>query len=129
MIILRQKAYAAGTGPAPLNLGDPSKLKVIGVAPATATQAPYRPMNDPEKMKMDSIMNKSYKAGQNSVGLKQGAMNTWNNMSKGQKIGAGVAAGAAAIGATAMIANSIKNKRKAKEAEERAKSAEARARY
>jgi hypothetical protein len=70
-----------------------------------------------------------FQQGQQSVGLKQGAMNTWNNMSKGQKIGAGVAAGAAAIGATAMIANSIKNKRKAKEAEERAKAAEAKARY
>ena len=53
-------------------------------------------------------------------------MNTWNNMSTAGKIGVG----AAAIGGTALIASSIiNNKRKAKEAEERAKKAEAKARY
>ena len=67
-----------------------------------------------------------FQQGQQSVGLKQGAMNTWNNMSTAGKIGVG----AAAIGGTALIASSIiNNKRKAKEAEERAKKAEAKARY
>ena len=128
MIILRQKAYAGPAAPGGLQI-----TGVVGAAPTTPkAPAPYMPNYNPNagaKERTTAMLNNSYKAGQNSAGLKQGAMNTWNNMSKGQRIGTGVAAGAAAIGATAMIANSIKNKRKAKEADERAKAAEARARY
>ncbi len=128
MIILRQKAYAGPVAPGGLQI-----TGVVGAAPTTPkAPAPYMPnynSNAGAKERTTAMLNNSYKAGQNSVGLKQGAMNTWNNMSKGQRIGAGVVAGAAAIGTTAMIANSIKNKRKAKEAEERARAAEAKARY
>ena len=127
MIILRQKAYAAA---------GPGGLQITGVAgPAPTTPkapAPYMPNYNPNagaKERTTAMLNNSFQAGQNSVGLKQGAMNTWNNMSTAGKIGTGVAAGALALGTTAMVANSIKNKRKAKEAEERAKAAEARARY
>lgn len=108
MIILRQRAYAN----VPLNLGDTSKLKVVGTAPTT--EAPYRPMNDPERMKMNDVVNKSYNAGRDSVGLKQGAINTWKGMNNTQK---GLAIGGAAVatlGTGMMIA---RNRKKRKEAE------------
>lgn len=52
-----------------------------------------------------------FQQGQQSVGLKQGALNTWNNMSTAGK----VATGAAVAGTAALL---IRNRQKRKEAEE-----------
>lgn len=58
--------------------------------------------------------NAGVKAGKSQVGLKQGALNTWNGMSQNQKIATGVIGGAAVLGTGMMIA---RNRRKRKEAE------------
>lgn len=56
-----------------------------------------------------------FQQGKNSVGIKQGAINTWNKMSTGQQIATGAVAGTALVGATALA---LRNRRKRKEAEE-----------
>ena len=112
MIILRQRAYAN----VPLNLGDTSKLKVVGTSPTT-TGAPYRPMNDPGRMKMNNIVNKSYDAGRKSVGIWGGAKNTWGGMNNTQKgLAIGGAATIATLGTAATI-GAIRNRNKRKQAE------------
>lgn len=58
--------------------------------------------------------NAGVKAGKSQVGLKQGALNTWNGMSQNQKIATGVIGGAAVLGTGMMIA---RNRKKRKEAE------------
>lgn len=64
----------------------------------------------------------SFNYGQQSVGIKQGAINTWKNMGTLSK----VATGAALVGGTMMIANNI---RRRKEAEEEARRARYYGRY
>ncbi len=58
--------------------------------------------------------NAGVQAGKTQVGIKQGAINTWNGMSQNQKIAAGVIGGAAVLGTGMMIA---RNRKKRKEAE------------
>lgn len=59
--------------------------------------------------------NKGFQKGASSVGIKQGAINTWNGLSTGQKIGVG-ALGTAAIALPAIAISRANNKRR--EAEE-----------
>lgn len=59
--------------------------------------------------------NKGFQKGASSVGIKQGAINTWNGLSTGQKIGVG-ALGTAAIALPAIAISIANNKRR--EAEE-----------
>lgn len=77
-----------------------------------AQQANYR-VN--QQKKVQQAFNKGQQQGAQSVGIKQGALNTWNSLSRNQQIGVGVGAGVVALGTTALIANNI---RKRKEAEE-----------
>ena len=105
------------------------KTQLLNTAKQAGTNAGYQKALDTMKSTPKTTStsyatrstNNAFQQGQQSVGLKQGAMNTWNNMSTTGK----VATGAAALGTTALIAGSIiKNKRKAKEAEEKAKAAQ-----
>lgn len=59
--------------------------------------------------------NQGFQKGASSVGIKQGAINTWNSLSTGQKIGVG-ALGTAAIALPAIAISRANNKRR--EAEE-----------
>lgn len=59
--------------------------------------------------------NKGFQKGASSVGIKQGAINTWNGLSTGQKIGVG-ALGTAAIALPAIAISRANTKRR--EAEE-----------
>lgn len=55
---------------------------------------------NPFKTVADKAKNSGFKAGQNSVGIKQGAVNTWKNMGKMGRIGT-VVGGAALAGLAA----------------------------
>ena len=59
--------------------------------------------------------NKGFQKGASSVGIKQGAINTWNGLSTGQKIGVG-ALGTAAVALPVIAISRANNKRR--EAEE-----------
>ena len=59
--------------------------------------------------------NKGFQKGASSVGIKQGAINTWNSLSTGQKIGVG-ALGTAAVALPVIAISRANNKRR--EAEE-----------
>ena len=106
MILLRQRVYS--------ETGTPD-LKVVGVAPKN--QAPYMPNYNPNagaKDRTTAMLNNAYDSGRNSVGIKQGAINTWKGMNDTQK---GLAIGGAAVatlGTGMMIA---RNRAKRKEAE------------
>lgn len=66
------------------------------------------------KIKNGDIYDMGVKKGQQSAGIKQGAINTWNGMGRNQQIATGAIAGAAVLGTGMMIA---RNRKKRKEAE------------
>lgn len=102
MIILRQRTYAA-----PFTV-----TSMSGQAPK-ANNGPYAPNYNPNagaKERTSAMLNNA----KSSVGIKQGAINTWNNMSTGQRIATGAIASTALVGGAALLA---RNRQKRKEAE------------
>ena len=90
---------------------DPKAVK-IGSNAGVRTRGGQTVYNN--EVKTGDIYDMGVKKGQQSVGIKQGAINTWNGMSRNQQIATGAIAGTALIGGAALIA---RNRKKRKEAE------------
>lgn len=109
-------------------LTDPNKPKLSGMASGIKAnqQAASNPNNKSNlaNSAYNSGKISGFKQGQQSVGLKQGAINTWNNMGTVGK----VATGAALVGGAALL---MRNRQKRKEAEQQlaAERAKNKARY
>ena len=82
---LKRKLFAAGYAVG--NYKPQGNLSFAGAAPKPQINVPLHPQNQPTQGAMNV-----FNAGQRTVGIKQGAMNTWNRMGKMGKAGT-VAAG------------------------------------
>ena len=95
-------------------LSDPNKVRQSGMAAGIAAnqQAASNPNNKSNMMNSAYSSGKTlgFQQGQKSVGIRQGAINTWNNMGTFGKI----ATGTALVGGAALLA---RNRQKRKEAE------------